>query len=175
MDESIIPECYVDTNLLETLVPPNMGYNHQKGCGTVTKRMNERFANRFALGIIDKDKSEVRYLNEFALISGQGGLLLHKHETRFHYIIQINPAIEKFIISNAASVGVILEDFDLPSDFDLFRKESKTVTSKNDNRFKRLFKAIKNKNALDFQRLANWITYLKIENYHANVEVLQKM
>lgn len=28
----IIPECYVDTNLIETLVPTAKGYNHQKGC-----------------------------------------------------------------------------------------------------------------------------------------------
>jgi len=29
MDLAIIPECYIDTNLVETLVPPvGKGYNH---------------------------------------------------------------------------------------------------------------------------------------------------
>jgi hypothetical protein len=41
MDLCIITECYVDTNLIETLSPPDGHYNHQKGCGTVTKVMKE--------------------------------------------------------------------------------------------------------------------------------------
>lgn len=175
MDDYVISECYVDTNLLETLVPPQKNYNHQYGCSEVAKKMNERFTDRFALGVIDKDKSEVRYLKEFTKICDYNTLLLHKHQIRHHYIIQISPAVERFIMTNAASVGVLLEDYDLPSNFELFRKESKTVTSKNDDRFKRLFKAIKHKNALDFQRLANWITYLKKENYLADLNVLKKM
>ncbi len=57
MDNAIFPECYLDTNLIETIVPPvkrnnQQGYNHQKGCGTVSSRMKKQFADRFALGII---------------------------------------------------------------------------------------------------------------------------
>lgn len=37
----IIPECYVDTNLIETLVPTAKGYNHQKGCNNVVKVMKD--------------------------------------------------------------------------------------------------------------------------------------
>lgn len=48
----IIPECYVDTNLVETLVCPG-GCNHQKGCNQVAKVMQDKFANRLAIGIID--------------------------------------------------------------------------------------------------------------------------
>ena len=68
---SIIPECYVDTNLIETLVPPKdgKGYNHRKGCPAVAKVMMEKFADRFALGIMDKDKKMVKYLEEFDLIA----------------------------------------------------------------------------------------------------------
>lgn len=165
MDQSIIPECAIDTNLVETLVPTETHYNHQKGCGTVTKVMKERFADRFALGIIDKDKTEVDYLKECKEVYATGSLILHKHNTRHHYIIQINPAMESFIITNANSAGVPLEDFDLPSDFDQLKKISKTVNSKNDDRFKRLFKALIRNEAPDIQRLAAWIKYLKEHNY----------
>src|SRR5438045_3161136 len=101
MDGSVIPECYVDTNLIETLVPPlkrnhKQGYNHQKGCGTVASRMQKQFADRFALGIIDKDKNELDYLKEFTEIINNGSLILHKHKNKHHYIIQLNPAIERF-------------------------------------------------------------------------------
>lgn len=38
----VIPECYIDTNLVETLACPG-GYNHQKGCNQVAKIMQEKF------------------------------------------------------------------------------------------------------------------------------------
>lgn len=44
----IIPECYIDTNLVETLVCSG-GCNHQKGCNQVAKVMQEKFADRFAI------------------------------------------------------------------------------------------------------------------------------
>lgn len=175
MDQSIIPECFVDTNLIETIVPPLKQYNHQKGCGTVTKVMKEKFEDRFALGIIDKDKKEVDYLKEFMPVCVRESLILHKHRVRHHYIIQINPAIEVFILKNAEAIGISLEDFNLPLDFDLLKKESKTVNSKNDDRFKRLFKSfIKNK-APQIDRLSNWIRYLKDKNYNSNMDVLKEM
>ena len=61
----IIPECYVDTNLIETLVPTAKGYNHQKGCNNVVKVMKEKLSDKFAVGIVDKDKRQVSYVNEF--------------------------------------------------------------------------------------------------------------
>jgi hypothetical protein len=105
MDEAFIPECYVDTNLLESLVPPQRQYNHQKGCGTVTKVMKQRHIDRFAVGIIDKDKHEVDYLKEFDEVITRGSLILHKHKERHHYIIQIAPAIERFIKDCADEVA----------------------------------------------------------------------
>jgi hypothetical protein len=57
----IIPECYIDTNLVETLVCP-AGCNHQKGCNQVAKVMQEKFADRFAIGMIDADKRRPGYL-----------------------------------------------------------------------------------------------------------------
>src|SRR6266540_5277344 len=78
MELSVIPECYIDTNLIETLVPPNKGYNHQKGCGTVTKVMREYFADNFAVGVVDKDKQELDYLKEFFLVLAKGSIELYK-------------------------------------------------------------------------------------------------
>lgn len=44
----IIPECYVDTNLVETLVCKD-GCNHQKGCNQVAKIMQEKFGTGLLL------------------------------------------------------------------------------------------------------------------------------
>ncbi|RYZ27847.1 MAG: hypothetical protein EOO10_11465 [Chitinophagaceae bacterium] len=176
MDLAIIPECYVDTNLVETLVPPaGKGYNHQHGCGTVTKVMKERFADRFALGIIDKDKKEVDYLQECNVVLTSGSLLLHKHKIKHHYVIQISPAIERMIFTNAAAAGITVTDYGLPADMASFQKLAKTRTSKNDDRFKRLFRALRVAGAADFEKLAAWIAYLRDRNYAADVEELKKL
>ena len=173
MDLAVIPECYVDTNLVETLVPPQRQYNHQKGCGTVTKVMKEKFTNSFAVGIIDKDKKEVEYLKEFTELANSNGLILHKHKTRHHYIIQIVPGMERFIFNCLAAVGISPNDFELPDDLELFRKESKTTNSKDDDRFRRLFKALRNAGSEEIIRLLNLITYLKQRNYTAASNELQ--
>jgi hypothetical protein len=177
MDLAVIPECFVDTNLLETLVPPVTRYNHQKGCGTVTKVMKQNFADRFAVGIIDKDKNEVDYLREFIVSCETGGLILHRHSNpaKHHYIIQINPAMEKFILDNAESVNISLSDFDLPQELGQLKKVSKSVNTKNDERFKRLFNAMQQAGASDMIRLAGWVSYLKENMYKVDMEALKRI
>lgn len=172
MDLAVIPECYVDTNLVETLVPPKTRYNHQHGCTTVAKKMKENFPGSFALGIIDKDKNEIDYLKEFDIITTSGSLLLHKHKTRNHFFIQVSPAMERFILINAAAVNLDLADFDLPSDLDGLKRHSKLVRNKDDIRFKRLFKAIYRNGSEEFQRMAAWISYMKDNPYNIDLKVL---
>lgn len=172
MDLAVMPECFIDTNLVETLVPPKTRYNHQHGCTTVAKKMKENFPSSFALGIIDKDKNEIDYLDEFDIIATSGSLLLYKHKTRSHFFIQVSPAMERFILMNAAAVNLDLADFDLPSDLDKLRKHSKLVRSKDDIRFKRLFKAIHKNGSEEFQRMAAWIKYMKDNPYNIDLKVL---
>ncbi|MCF6403632.1 hypothetical protein L3C95_12145 [Chitinophaga filiformis] len=176
MDLAVIPECFVDTNLLETLVPPVTRYNHQKGCGTVTKVMKQNFSDRFAIGIIDKDKYEVDYLKEFTVVCQAGALILHRHSNiaRHHYIIQISPAMERFILDNATLANISLSDFNLPEDLEQLKKVSKSVNSKYDERFKRLFIAMREAGARDLIRLADWVSYLKENTYQADLRVLKK-
>jgi hypothetical protein len=166
MDSCIIPECYVDTNLIETLVPPSKKYNHQKGCGTVAKIMKEKFQDRFALGIIDKDKQIIDYVKEFDTIETKGNLSLLKHKSKPHFFIIVSPAIEKFIMNNALSSGLSLSDFALPNDLDELKKVSKTVNSKNNINFKNLFKKLISSHNDEFMTMKSWIEYLKHNPYY---------
>lgn len=173
MDFHIIPECYVDTNLIETIVPPfGRGYNHQKGCSTVAKTMREHALLRdgFAVGIIDKDKKELDYALLFEEIVDKGQLKLLKHPQKHHYFILIVPAMEKWILNNAAEVGLNLGDFELSNDLNELRIQSKKMTTKQDPRFKKLFRELKRKEASGVMILYDWISYLKENNYAANMD-----
>lgn len=87
-DLFIIPECYIDTNLVETLIITD-GCNHQKGCNTVVKTMQQKFANAFSVGIIDEDKRQVSYVKEFSEIARTPSLRLKKHGSKSHYLIMV--------------------------------------------------------------------------------------
>ncbi|MDE5975471.1 MAG: hypothetical protein K2M10_00375 [Muribaculaceae bacterium] len=137
----IIPECYIDTNLVETLACPG-GCNHQKGCNQVAKVMKEKFADRFAVGIIDADKRRPAYLSEFNEIASSEHIKLLRHKSRLHFIILVHPAADGFILASAAAADVDLSDYGLPSTLKEFTAETKNVLSNKDTRFKQLFKTM---------------------------------
>jgi hypothetical protein len=173
MDLHILPECYVDTNLIETIVPPTKsGYNHKKGCDNVVKAMLETSAlkDSFALGIVDEDKEILEYSKEFELITDQKQLKLLKHPQKNHYLIYVIPAVEKWIIHNADEVNISLVDFNLPHDYSLLRKYSKVVTSNRDIKFKNLFKSLQKQEATGVMLLSKWINYLKTHPYDADLD-----
>ena len=58
---NVIPECFIDTNLIEFLL--NAKVNHQHSCNNVIKALNDK-KDEFAIGIIDNDKRKVAYIND---------------------------------------------------------------------------------------------------------------
>ena len=96
-DLYIIPECYIDTCLVESLLETE-GVNHQKGCNVVTGVMDSKYADKFAVGIIDDDKKKPSYVNEFYNLATTDFLVLLKHLTRPHYLIMVKPAMDGFIL-----------------------------------------------------------------------------
>ena len=173
---SIMPECYIDTCLTETITSCFNQFNHQKGCNNVCKVMQEKFGNSFALGIIDKDKKEVPYLQEFDLVAYSDSLFVHKHKSKSHYIIQITPAIERFFTKAANEIGVDLALYGFSSDMKELTRVTKQVSDKNETvfkTFKRLFRDLSD--APEMARLANLIQYLGEKRYEVEVRELERI
>ncbi|PLK42983.1 hypothetical protein [Emticicia sp. TH156] len=173
MDLRIIPECYIDTKLINSLVPPTTKYNHQKGCPAVVNIMQNKFRNDFAVGIIDRDKIQLSYSKNFDVIFDiPNSLQLCKFS--HHYLIFICPAMERWIISNLEMIGLKLKDFGLPENLSDFTKITKSTTSdksdKYSQNFRELFKELKRQNPPSVAALSFWITYLKDNPYNADVE-----
>lgn len=178
MDLHILPECFVDTNLVETIAPPThkSGYNHKTGCENVVKAMQEikDLKDGFALGIVDEDKVILKYSKEFDMIVDKTQLKLLKHPQKNHYLIYVIPAIEKWIIHHADEVHLNLVDFELPHDFLELRKYSKVRTSNKDIKFKKLFKALQKQEATGVLLLSKWINYLKQHPYDADLDFFRE-
>ncbi len=176
MDNHIVPECYIDTMLVQTLVPPekNSRYNHQHGCFDVSNEMElYGLKDKFAIGIIDNDKKKAKYLKEFIEIDSiEDSLKLYKHETFPQYFIEINPAIEIWILKVCEQEGIDIDKFDLPNNLKGLRKITKPQTSSKDKRFIDLFlrsKVSSNKSVL---KLKAWVNLLKEKNYAVDINEL---
>jgi hypothetical protein len=166
---NVIPECFIDTNLIEFLL--NAKVNHQHCCNNVIKALNNK-KDEFAIGIIDKDKRAVAYIKDCEKIREINRLIFFKHRARNQYLITIFPAADRFIFNIAKEEGVNLSDFDLPTEFEDFLKETKTITSNKDQRFKKLFKEIKNHKEISL--LQKVLTYLCENKYQSDVEEIKK-
>lgn len=166
----IIPECYIDTNLVETLVCTG-GCNHQKGCNQVAKVMQEKFADRFAVGIIDADKRRPGYLSEFCEIASSEHIKLFRHPVRSHFIILVHPAADGFILSCAEIANVNMADYGLSSKLKEFTAQTKNVMSNKDLRFKRLFKSMENVG--EIRLMKSVIAYLVDKTYEASNDDLK--
>lgn len=171
MHLNIIPECYIDTNLIEYLL--QAGVNHQHCCSKVINQLKTTFSDRFAIGIIDKDKVELGYIKECDELATTTHLTLMKHKTQHQYLITIKPAIDRFILDCAKEQGVDTKNFELPSTLRDFTKITKSITSNTDTRFKSLFEAIQENR--EICNLRNTLQYLCNNTYNANSDEIKDM
>lgn len=167
---NVIPECYIDTNLIEFLL--NAKVNHQHSCNNVIKALNNK-KDEFAIGIIDNDKRKVAYIKDCKEIIKTKHLILFKHKERNQYLITISPAADGFILDCAIEQDIDVSNFDLPTNLKDFLKETKTITSNKDQRFKKLFKVIKNHEEISL--LQNILTYLCENKYHSKIDDIKNL
>lgn len=185
MLKAIIPECYIDTNLIDVLLQnaEKKGVNHGKGNSSVATKMKNIFPDEFAVGIIDKDEKDIDYLkDEFEIVNDKIATyaILFKHKTRHHYIIQLCPVSETWICNVCKEVKIDLtgSDYKLPNNPIELGYKTKKVSSKYDPTFRLLFKTIvKKSEESNFEpvvKLKGWLRLLVDDNYKVDLSELKK-
>lgn len=167
----VVPECYVDTNLMNVLL--GKACNHKKGCPTVCKTLEEKLSDQFAIAVIDLDKRQPKATVQYVEIGRNDHLVVCKHKDRPHFLIMINPAIEKFILFAVNELGVKMSDYELPEDLDELKSLTKTVTAKEDKKFELLFKKIRN--ASNIRCLDSLLKYLLDNKYSVIDEEIRQI
>lgn len=166
-----MPECYADTNLISALL--NQSCNHQKGCATVCKNMEEKYGDSFAVGIIDADKKKPSALMQYDVVESCDCLSLLKHKNKPHYMILVCPAIENFILNAASSIGVNPQEYGIPSDLEKLKVRTKVHTAKQDPDLRRLNYALLG--APSVSKLRKLLSYLVEIQYQADINVLREI
>lgn len=169
----VVPECYVDTNIVCTLLDCKR-VNHQHGCGRVKQTLKKQ-KDRFAVGIVDNDKHSI-YKENYKEIAHSDSLTLMKDDKELHYLLLIGKkgkAAEVFLFSCAKEKKINMSDFHLPEDLKELMKETKRVEASNDSRITKLVKSLMI--GSEMERLKQVIEYLLKENYNADKETLTRL
>lgn len=172
--EYFVPECYFDTVLIKKLLQCDKKLFHRKGCNNVIIDLkSERLRNFFAVAIVDKDKWEPEYLKECDVHFDANKLRLLKHKHKHHYIIQLNPPLEKWVIEVLDENQLRIEDFGYPRNYRKLKAKIKNdITSENDERLKRLINAIIKTDCESVRTLKRFLHYLKTQNIKADINEL---
>jgi hypothetical protein len=177
MEKSIVIECFADTALIEELVPPESGgYNHQYSCSKVAGLMETgKLRDGFAVGVIDDDKVKLPYLKSFAPVDKvEDSLNLLKHTNRPHYMIQIRPALERWVLNVFEEAEVQTEWRGRP--IEEFKKWTKSKSSKNDPELRKLFKKIGQLSEnQSVRKLKGWVKLLRDKNYNVDINELKNV
>lgn len=172
----IMPECYIDTTLVGSLMDANVSHKHN--CNEVAKEMEEgSFKDAFAVGIVDNDKRKISYIESFDEIARTENLTFLKHKVKHHYVIKVGKerkAMETFLMANVETLGMKMEDFNLPSDLEELLKHTKCgVSTQKDPRILRLCKAISR--SPEVRILQDVLKYLADNKYNVDLNELKRM
>lgn len=169
-----VPECFFDTVLLKKLMQTNKRLIHRKGCNNVVNDLDStRLKDSFAVALIDKDKRDLDYLKECTVLYEENKLVLLKHKNRKHFIIQLNPPLENWIIEVLQENGLRIEDFGYSKDYKKLKKQIKDdIENEGDERLNKLVNAIIKTDCASIKKLKSFLQYLKEKNYQVDINEL---
>lgn len=165
----IIPECYVDTNLVGFLLGEDV--NHQYGCNQVANTMlKEKNSDRFFLGIVDDDKTKHSYLKDFCPVAKSDHLELMKHPERPHYFMLIKKAAEDLIDSAARELQFDFSSIGLKNGVEGLKKTTKDCHADVNPELRKAFAALLQ--AREIKIFRNVLKYLNEKKYGADMDVI---
>ncbi len=171
-----VPECYFDTVLIKMLLETDKNVLHKKGCNNVINELRKgTLRDSFAVAIIDKDKKEIDYLKDCNVISDEGCFLLWKHMNKPHFIFQLVPPLEKWIIFILEEIKIDIASFDLPANYKELKRVIKfEIDSERNEKLKRLISTIVSESE-SVKKLKRSLIYLKVKNYQFDVNELKNV
>lgn len=177
-----VPECYFDTVLFKKILETDRRLKHRKGCNNVVNSF--RIINgkkgdlhdTFGVGMVDKDKKELDFLNECDAIIESDNLILWKHKERYHFVIQICPPIEKWIVAILHGDNKRVEEFGYSSNLKKFKKEIKDdIDKEEDKNLNLLLETIVLSKHDAIKKLKTILLYLRDNTYAADINELKNV
>lgn len=131
--------------------------NTAQGIGDTLNKIEKQFRNRFAIGIIDDDVRKPKLFDTYALLEEQDDLRLYQKPGSRHYLIVVEPAIERWLLDQAQKIEL---DSPFPALKDLQRITKNEIEVVKNQQFKRFLHQLSQGKASGFETLYDWITEL---------------
>ena len=175
MENNFVPECFFDTVLVRTILKTKH-INHKKGCANVVKEIESgKLKDDFAVGIIDKDKKELKYIRDHCREEiKRENLILLKHREKQHYFVQLVPAIEKWILNTAEEANIDIESKGFPTDVYKLRIRTKSELASENQKLKELCTELTKSKSETIATLTRWLVYLYEHNRNADINTLKE-
>jgi|GEM_PF-664332 len=177
-----VPECFFDTVLFKKILQTNKRLKHTKGCQNVINRfrnINGRkgdLYDRFGVGMVDKDKLDLDYLKDCDSVLTHENLILWKYPGKQHYIIQLNPPLEKWVLRILQESGINIEDLGYSSDLRKLKRQLKDdIDDEENEKLNIIIHKIVNSKHPVVEKLKTILLYLKEKTMLANIEELKKL
>jgi hypothetical protein len=176
-----VPECFFDTVLFKKLLQTNRRLKHSRGCFNVVNRFRNINGKKgdlfdsFGVGMVDKDKHDLDYLKSCKEIYISELLILWEEKGKHHYIIQLNPPIEKWVLIISSDLSKRITDFGYTSEPKKLKRQIKDdIDDEEDKNLNDLVLFLANSNHPVINNLRTILLYLKEKNYKADSEELKQ-
>lgn len=140
-----VPECWAETMMVRNIFldgghhKGDDFYNHADGISSVAVVLKKQDISGFVnIGFVDDDKRIPPYLNEFRLMDSGMAVDFKQHPLSRDYLMVIKPAMEKFLLAQLREMGKSPSDYQLPDDFEQFKKVLKKVSVEHHPGYKQL-------------------------------------
>jgi hypothetical protein len=172
MRTRIITECFFDTMLIEKIIQDTKNVWHRRGCNNVIIALTDnKVKDDFKIGVIDKDKKSLQYLNN--LKSKEiDGFNFYYSEDKLIVIIELNPPLESWILDICKMENFDLETIGLYNDVKRLKDYTKYQLVNESEKLRKLISFIMNCNNERVENLKKCINHLILEKNNFNLNSL---
>ncbi|MEM8522993.1 MAG: hypothetical protein AAGG68_00045 [Bacteroidota bacterium] len=126
--------------------------------GNIANTLRDKLTNRLALGLVDNDKKQPKYLESFSVLKSNEDhrLLLKKHHDKKHYGIFFLPAFEKWLWETAVSLNIDPKTYGY-SNLKGLQEITKTHSVHKNQKFKDFICRIRDKKNSPVSSIIRWI------------------
>lgn len=166
----ILAECVADTLIARMLLMPGLNLETadiDRSCsiGEVSNRFTKYYANRKAIGIIDKDKNMGKIFKTFKVYPSHDlANMTHLWNEQTHHLVYFKNGLEHFINETADQCGMDRSIYPAFRTIAQIRTHTKTNQAMDDPQLKIFLNAIKTRNPQNFTIFVDWVRSIKAMN-----------
>ncbi|MBK9249389.1 MAG: hypothetical protein IPM69_15060 [Ignavibacteria bacterium] len=169
-----IAECHFDTLLIEIIMKwKPKDFDHVNGTELFTAMYKRNKGNRgITVGIFDKNKKmrESVYISQFKVEDVNNGIQWLKHpDIHDQHILYLFDGAEEWFLEAARQTQISPISYEIPEKLDKFKRRTKKLTIRQDNKMYQFIKAVVRENPPQVQTLRNYILAIFGEQLNSTI------